>query len=1253
MADFDVSAFQPRVLLARPPDAPRHWRTEGSLAFVDISGFTKLSDQLAQRGREGAEDLVATLVRTFTLLLAATDDGGDVLKFGGDALLISYTGHLHERRACHAAYMMQRVMRVIGNVQLTGARARLRTSIGIHSGTFDYLLPGIEHQDLVVTGAGVTEVLAMESAADAGEILLSSATAGKLPRSYLGARKGNGVLLRRVAPMPSTGSQILFRTYDDAQIWRHMPAVFRARPDLLHSGSDHRRAAMAFVHVTGIDEMVARDPVETLSRMDDLASLVEEATAETGVSVLDTDIGADGYKYFLAAGAPASLEDPEGRMLRALLRITLTETGLNVRAGCAAGRVFAGIVGAPFRCTYAAMGDTTNLAARLCAKASPGGVLAHAPLVSTSLTAFAHGEQEEVTLKGKPDPVPVVHVTDVLGRRGRPLTDVPFVGRDEELAGVSQALSTARSGKGAVVEIIGEPGLGKSRLASAALDATGLPVMLISMDPYGGLVPYQTLRQVLRRLMGIPTNCGSEAAGELFTQFVTAAIPEMVPWLPLVAPAVAADVEPTRAVDELDARFRTPRLHDAVRDLLTALLPDPIALLFDDAQWVDESSADALAFAFSDVAAHPWAVVLTRREGDDGLHGSDVMSTVEVRLTPMSSSHATSLVSRQTLLRPDEIDAIVARGGGNPYFLLALAANHSEGDLPDTVEELVGTRIDDMGADERELLRKAAVLGSRFHVDLYERATGDHSFHDAVREPAVAAYLGIDQDGMVAFHREIYREVAYGQLTFRARKQLHQKAAVAVESSPELAGEAKLAMLSLHYFRAGIWQLAYRTSRDAGDQAKLDYANDEAVEFYRRGLIAGHRAGAPRDELRSLVESMGDVSHVAGRFDDALKDYKSALRTATDPRDKIRVILKAGRVLDQGGRFPGAIRLYREARHDAAELPPAEVELTLAEIDVSDAASHYFRGRLDEARDLAERAWTRAADLPDEDRVNRVRARAAFMYDSAAGLIDGPKGLRFRDMPLDMYREMHDHYYAGIVSNNLGLQAFNEGRWAEAAELYTSGRELSLRAGDRVSACFMTMNLAEILGLRGRVEEAEELLEQAMQTFTALDVTVGRAATGCILAALLLRQGEVDRARELLGAARIVSVAMDSQQDLDEVEVLELEALLTVGSHDELMAAAAALLDRTPALDPIHAARTLRLLGTAHLRTGDAERATLHLEEALRTATEMEAGYEIALTLEELGTLDGPLAAKRQAKAEELVARLGIVRSPQSVSHFG
>src|SRR3954449_221213 len=84
----DLTPFVPRLLLGRPPSAPRHWQVDATMAFIDISGFTSLSEQLARRGRVGAEDLVSTLTRIFTLLMSATDDGGDVVKFAGDALLV-------------------------------------------------------------------------------------------------------------------------------------------------------------------------------------------------------------------------------------------------------------------------------------------------------------------------------------------------------------------------------------------------------------------------------------------------------------------------------------------------------------------------------------------------------------------------------------------------------------------------------------------------------------------------------------------------------------------------------------------------------------------------------------------------------------------------------------------------------------------------------------------------------------------------------------------------------------------------------------------------------------------------------------------------------------------------------------------------------------------------------------------------------------------------------------------------------------
>jgi class 3 adenylate cyclase len=113
-----ASALSPRLLHGVPDDADPHLRIDGTAVVVDISGFTTLSEQLAAAGREGTEQLIATLSRIFTVLLPVTDDGGDVIKFAGDALFILFTGDQHARHAVHAAWNMNRVLTAIGDIHL-------------------------------------------------------------------------------------------------------------------------------------------------------------------------------------------------------------------------------------------------------------------------------------------------------------------------------------------------------------------------------------------------------------------------------------------------------------------------------------------------------------------------------------------------------------------------------------------------------------------------------------------------------------------------------------------------------------------------------------------------------------------------------------------------------------------------------------------------------------------------------------------------------------------------------------------------------------------------------------------------------------------------------------------------------------------------------------------------------------------------------------------------------------------------------
>src|SRR5919107_5616125 len=187
--------YVPRVVLRRlVRDAGLEVEEiEGTVVFVDLSGFTKLSERLARLGREGAECLVDAIDGTFAeLLKEAYANGGSLLKFGGDALLLLFEGEGHVQRGCHSAAVMRRTLRTIGRIEKRGARARLRMSVGVHTGVFPLFLVGHRYRELLTTGPAWTTVVEMEGAADAGEILLSPATAAALGPGCVGPAKGPG-----------------------------------------------------------------------------------------------------------------------------------------------------------------------------------------------------------------------------------------------------------------------------------------------------------------------------------------------------------------------------------------------------------------------------------------------------------------------------------------------------------------------------------------------------------------------------------------------------------------------------------------------------------------------------------------------------------------------------------------------------------------------------------------------------------------------------------------------------------------------------------------------------------------------------------------------------------------------------------------------------------------------------------------------------------------------------------------------------
>jgi class 3 adenylate cyclase len=409
-------------------------QVNGSLVFMDISGFTAMSERLAKKGKIGAEEVTEVMDAIFTRLLAAAyDEGGSLLKFGGDALLLLFTGSQHPLRACRAAYAVRALLRKEGRFTTSAGKVRLQMSVGVHSGDVHMFLLGSSHLELLVTGPAVTTVAEMETAANAGEIRVSDATASALPASALAPIDGGWLLA--TSPPAAVGDGFAAPPLQElADAERFVSRAIREHLVPLGTAeSEHRHAVICFIRYKGVDSLITESGLEDAARtLGHLVESVQRVADDLGLCFLATDVAEDGGKFILTAGVPRSAGNDEEAMLRAVTALTSSYDGLPLQIGVNGGPVFAGDIGPAYRRTYTIMGDAVNLASRLMAKAPAGAAITVPAVIARARTQFDVTPLEPFYVKGKTEPVTAVVLGRPLGARDARQDDrLPLVGREQ------------------------------------------------------------------------------------------------------------------------------------------------------------------------------------------------------------------------------------------------------------------------------------------------------------------------------------------------------------------------------------------------------------------------------------------------------------------------------------------------------------------------------------------------------------------------------------------------------------------------------------------------------------------------------------------------------------------------------------------------------------------------------------------------------------------------------------------------------
>jgi adenylate cyclase len=823
-------------------------------------------------------------------------------------------------------------------------------------------------------------------------------------------------------------------------------------------------------------------------------------------------------------GAPVAHEDDPIRAVDAAVamleavraRSKDAPSPLQLRIGINTGLVVSGTVGDGTQAGV--MGDAVNVAARLQQGAGSDEIVVAESVWRRIRHRFDGSPIGALEVKGRDQPVSAYRIGGA--RTAAPRLQAPFVGRGEELALLDLLWSSAVKGNAHVVSVVGEPGVGKSRLLAE------LPVRPDALDirvTCGGERAFGPFLDLLERILGgIPEDLADlkGRAGSLGVDEDTTVMLAALLGLAGAPPAV-------RMADEQQKR----QVFAGVWQFLLAVPGGrPAFFVLDDVHWADRSSLDLLAFLLERLGGASLMLVLAYRPGFDQVERTALRAShTAVRLEPLTPEQSVALARGYlgVLELPADLERIVAdRAEGNPFFVeellqallelgsLAVVDGKAvlariEVDVPDTVQGTILARVDRLDAGARNVLQHAAVIGRNFSTDLLEAVVGSGDIRSQL-DSLVRAQLLVEQEpGRWTFKHALIQEVTYDTLLLRQRRELHRNVAEVLESR---VGDdpAYLEMLAEHYGRADVPEKARRYALAAGDLAAERMGFVEAKDRYETALRLW---GEGDEEGRlGLLHKLGWTRIMAADLSGArtaLIEAEAGFRVIGDHQRAARSLATQGRLLWMLGEGERGAEVLERA---IELLEPLGATPELVQSFVWASTLFMLQGETGRSIELAERGLAIERDLellgPRSQLMNNVGICECMLGD--------PGGLDRVRESMRLAEESGDAEAIGRAYSNLPATLAMYFRHREAAEISNRGREVSRRLGAPGYEWFHAANEASSLAELGRYEDAEALARESLEHNRTVKAAPGIANAGATLVQTLLPRGRYEEAREIV-----------------------------------------------------------------------------------------------------------------------------------------
>lgn len=875
---------------------------EAALLFADISGFTALSERLTALGREGSEEVTKIINGFFEPLIdVITKWGGDVYRFGGDAILSFFPSQYGKFSAGFRSISAGReaidFVKKHSKVRTNAGIFNINMHIGITRGPIffkdlrtDFFIGGEVAFNLmnIVDRASAGEIVVDEHIKDdAPEVLFRKKQKSLwkvtgLKRAYTKTRMPAKIVVGGKIPAHVLQERMAkLRSYVPAWLYERI----RLKPTFDQRDGEHRKAAIVFLHLSGI--AYEKKPREAAATLVGVHSALTELIQKYDGWLNKMDIYSDGARVLAVFGFPTAYEDCEQRA--ALFAYDLARHSdmrrVAVKVGVNVGSVFAAPVGSEKRREYTVMGDTVNLAARLAAGAPKDAVVVSESVFNRTYPLFEFEKHGERKYKGKKKSVISYRLIDKKSVNRRVLTkwiseSAKLVGREKEVKKFKELIAKVKKTQGQIIAVWGEAGMGKSRLTQEyirLLRSGDVNIIGGNCLSYGRALSYHPWIDALTNMFDISPTDSPAVRKTKIKKAVRKVDKKLINWLPVIGEVLGVPFSETKLTKYLDAKIRKQRFFDIVFDIIKfSAKKKTTCVILEDLHWIDSVSMELINYIGRNVADKKILFLLIFRPLKEKEEFMEKDFYTEIQLRELSKAETAELAGNLLNIGalPETFKKIVIdKSQGNPFYVeeivksfieQGLVAEDAHGkwkfsgeikkiEIPDNIEGVILNRIDRLDIQDKDVLQTASVLGREFDAFLIDGIYHDKNIlKKALSNLRVLDLLRIEKEkgrskGKIKyiFKHVLTQEVAYGTLSFAKKRALHKQTGVFIEEKFKRRKDEFLGLLSHHFYFGMDYDKALLYSVEAGEKAKKVYANEEAIEFFTRAIESYEKLEGP------------------------------------------------------------------------------------------------------------------------------------------------------------------------------------------------------------------------------------------------------------------------------------------------------------------------------------------------------------------------------------------------------------------------